>query len=492
MDNLSIMDLPTVAELCRALPDDLVPAQGFTAPTTPVTAVHVSELPDPTAYLSGGELLLTTGLSLPGSSLGCDGYVSRLRDAGVSALGIGLGPSLATIPDQLAASCSKYGICLLVVPPRSAFLTVTTTYWTARSRSTQQQLSDAITAHRALVNAVVSADPVAETLKSLSGAIGAWVGLLDPTGEVHHVYPSGRAAEAMTLAEQITDLRGAGIHSSATFPSGEEVVAVFPMPLEDRVIGYIAVGSASPLTSTERRLVLTASALLSMDSVQTQRADAGDQAQLQAISALLDMGFVDAAHRLASRLRLPDFEDSVRILAVRSTRHAEVVAAVRRWSPAAIPARPIDDQSWFIVPSDAGALGPLRSRLLAIDPKAAAALSDAVPVASVHDVRLGLLAAAQRAPGGTIVPPRSREVDTDALREGVHRVLAHTRSDLTSALVEYLRHRGQWDPAARELGVHRNTLRHRIARCRELLGDDPDDPDVAAELWQYLRGNGLA
>ena len=486
------MDLPTVAELCAVLPADLVSADGFAAPTTTVSAVHVSELSDPTAYLSGGELLLTTGLSLPDSAMGCDRYISRLRGAGVSALGLGLGPSLTAIPVHLAESCSKYGMCLLVVPPESAFLTVTKTYWAARSRSTQQQLSDAITAHRSLVNAVVSSNPVAETLKTLSGAIGAWVATLDPTGEVQHVFPSGRVVDAMALAHQIHDLRVAGIHSAATFPSGDEVVAVFPLPLEERVVGYIAVGSSTRLTSTDRRLVLTASALLSLDSVQRQRADAGAQSQLQAIATLLDMGFVEPAHRLASRLRLPDFGDSARVLAVRSSRPADVVTAVYRWNRASIPAPSEGDRSWFVVPAAQSEARSLASLLHDVDPHAAAALSDIVSMATVHDVRVGLLASIAEVPDGTVVSPRRRELGSDAVREGIRRVLEYTRADLAPALVTYLRHRGQWDPAARELGVHRNTLRHRIARCRELLGVDLDDPDVAAELWLYLRSNGLA
>lgn len=486
------MDLPTVADLCAALPQDLLLADGVSAPKTPVSAVHVSELSDPSAYLSGGELLLTTGLSLPDSAMGCDRYVSRLLAVGVSALGLGLGPMIVDVPQNLADSCGKLGLCLLIVPPESAFLTITKTYWTTRSRSTQQQLSDAITAHRSLVNAVVSSNPVAETLKSLSGAIGAWVATLDPTGQVQHVYPSGRVADAMAVADQIKDLRVAGIHSAATFPSGDEVVAVFPLPLEERVVGYIAVGSSSRLTSTDRRLVLTASALLSLNSVQRQRADAGAQSQLQAIATLLDMGFTEAAHRLSSRLRLPDFGDSARVLAVRSSRPADVVTAVLQWNRAAIPAPPEGNSSWFVLPATQGDVDTLVPLLLDVDPRAAATLSDVVSATNLHEIRVGLLSSIAAAPDGTVLSPHRSAIGSDAVRNGIGRVLDYTRADLTPALVAYLRHRGQWDPAARDLGVHRNTLRHRIARCRELLGADLDDPDVAAEVWLYLRSNGLA
>ena len=46
--------------------------------------------------------------------------------------------------------------------------------------------------------------------------------------------------------------------------------------------------------------------------------------------------------------------------------------------------------------------------------------------------------------------------------------------------------------AAADLGVHRNTLRNRIATATRVLGADLDDPDVAAHLWLALRASGLA
>ncbi|MDP9227911.1 MAG: PucR family transcriptional regulator ligand-binding domain-containing protein, partial [Actinomycetota bacterium] len=39
-------------------------AAGEDAAEAPVRWVHISELPDPTPWLSGGELILTTGLQL--------------------------------------------------------------------------------------------------------------------------------------------------------------------------------------------------------------------------------------------------------------------------------------------------------------------------------------------------------------------------------------------------------------------------------------------
>jgi purine catabolism regulator len=484
------VELPSVRALCATIPDALFPADGFRPPALEVSAVHVSELMDPTAYLTGGELLLTTGLSLPDNDIGCERYVSRLRAVGVSALGLGLGPHLSSVPQALSDACAKHDLCLLVVPPAAAFLTVTKAYWTARSRSTQQELTDAISAHRSLVDAMASPDPVGETLKALSRAIGAWVARLDAAASVEHVFPTARVTDALAAAEQITALRVVGTHSSATFPSGDDVVAVFPMLLEDRVVGYIATGSSGPLGVTARRLVLTAGALLSLDSVQRQRSDAALHASMQAVSSLLDMGFVEQARRLASRVGLAAPGDSVRLLVVQSSRSADVTEAVHTWTPAAFPAPPEDGHVWFVLPARTPDVARLRDLLQAADPTATAALSDAIGPATVHRVRVGLGERIRDLPPGistAVTPP----TDTDRLHDGVRRVLDHRRADLTGTLVAYLRHRGQWDATARALGVHRNTVRHRMGTVHDLLGADVDDPDVSAPVWLYLRDNGL-
>ncbi|MYW42510.1 helix-turn-helix domain-containing protein, partial [Streptomyces sp. SID161] len=58
---------------------------------------------------------------------------------------------------------------------------------------------------------------------------------------------------------------------------------------------------------------------------------------------------------------------------------------------------------------------------------------------------------------------------------------------LTETLRTWLSLHGSWDRTAVALGVHRNTVRQRIARCTGLLAADLDDPDVRMELWFALR-----
>lgn len=58
---------------------------------------------------------------------------------------------------------------------------------------------------------------------------------------------------------------------------------------------------------------------------------------------------------------------------------------------------------------------------------------------------------------------------------------------LRTTLSNWLSLHGSWDRTATALGVHRNTVRQRIARCAALLGADLDDMDVRTELWLALR-----
>jgi purine catabolism regulator len=61
------------------------------------------------------------------------------------------------------------------------------------------------------------------------------------------------------------------------------------------------------------------------------------------------------------------------------------------------------------------------------------------------------------------------------------------RGELVVSLRGWLEHHGHWDLAAARLGVHRHTLRNRMARVEELLGRSLDSPGVRAELWLALQ-----
>ncbi len=64
---------------------------------------------------------------------------------------------------------------------------------------------------------------------------------------------------------------------------------------------------------------------------------------------------------------------------------------------------------------------------------------------------------------------------------------ASTRANLVATLRAWLRTPGQRKTVATELGVHPQTVRYRMARLRELFGEQLDDPDGRFELALALR-----
>ena len=80
---------------------------------------------------------------------------------------------------------------------------------------------------------------------------------------------------------------------------------------------------------------------------------------------------------------------------------------------------------------------------------------------------------------------------TEALRAHLLAPLAEetpaSRERLLETLAAWLRHQGRRAAIAEELHVHPQTVRYRVARLRELLGPDLDDPDRRFALELALR-----
>jgi PucR C-terminal helix-turn-helix domain len=65
-----------------------------------------------------------------------------------------------------------------------------------------------------------------------------------------------------------------------------------------------------------------------------------------------------------------------------------------------------------------------------------------------------------------------------------------SRERMRATALAHVRHNGNAVAMAAELHVHPQTARYRIARLRELLGDQLDDPDARFELELALRAGG--
>jgi DNA-binding PucR family transcriptional regulator len=484
--------LPTLASLSRTLGKDLYPADGVAVPETPVTAVHISELVDPTLYVSGGELLLTTGLTLPTSRTAWEAYVSRLKSIGIAALGIGLGPRYSEPPEGLVEACKAAGLTLLIVPAPTPFLTISKTYWTARARSSEQHLQDAVAAHRALIDAAASPDPAAEVLRRLARAVDGWAASLTSTGKLDQIHPAGLVEEAEALQSEVERLEVAGVHSAASFVARGRYVAIFPLSVEETVVGYLAVGTTEHMSAMRRQVVLTAAALLSIDSIHRQRAAPAREAAARCVARLVDLGHIEAARQLAALEGLPMLQREGRVLLVHARETEKVIRAVEAWSADALAVAITRAESWYLLPAGHPRLADLSRSLSKADRSASAVVSELVRLEDVGTTRSRLGDRLRRLSRGELALEEFPLGDARLIATRLDDFLEDQSKEVIAAVAAYLCHRGQWAQASRDLGVHRNTLRYRLSRAREALGVDIDDPDAAARLWLLMRERGVA
>jgi purine catabolism regulator len=99
-------------------------ASGHESAGASVRWVHSTELPDPTPWLRGGELLLTTGIQLKGPKMQRE-LIERLADHEIAGLGFGTGFTHKRLPAALVTAARKRSFPLFEVPYELPFIAIT-------------------------------------------------------------------------------------------------------------------------------------------------------------------------------------------------------------------------------------------------------------------------------------------------------------------------------------------------------------------------------
>ncbi|GAB95664.1 putative CdaR family transcriptional regulator, partial [Kineosphaera limosa NBRC 100340] len=292
----------TLQDLVAGLPDDLLPTGPLPTAVTRVTGVHVSELLDPTPFLVGGELLLTTGLSLTTHLTRLVDYVTRLRGAGVVALGFGVGPVHAALPPPLQAACERAGLPLLVVPTRSRFQTVVAAFWQREREAERQDLHGALGSTHALVRAATQGPgdrgrTRARVVRALATGVGGWAAHLDADGRAGTAWPMTARPMARRAGEYVQRLRSAAV-AGATFPLDHDDVLL--QPIAGAEGGYLACGCTRPIPQRMRHLTLAACAVLDLHASRLAPHVALQEALPSVLGQLVVLGHAGAARDVAA------------------------------------------------------------------------------------------------------------------------------------------------------------------------------------------------
>ena len=112
----------TVDSLTRELGLELACGHGHGR--THVRWVHSTELADPTPWLKGGELLLTTGIQLEGPATQRE-LITRLAEKQIAGLGFGTGFAHKRLPPALLGAARNLDFPLFEVPYELPFIAIT-------------------------------------------------------------------------------------------------------------------------------------------------------------------------------------------------------------------------------------------------------------------------------------------------------------------------------------------------------------------------------
>ena len=491
---------------------------GEEASTRPVRWVHSSELEDPTAWLKGGELILTTGMGIGDTAATQRAYVRRLIDAGVAGLGFGLGFGHDKTPRAIVTEAAKRDFPVFEVPYPVPFIAITEAVFTRLVAEQYDTLQRAVDAEHVLTRAVLDGDGVEGVARSLADVVRGWAMLLD----LHGIALAATDPEAAIRRERIWEEIRASRPNASTFSltmldEGYHVW-VQPVGAQGRVEAFLVVGTTDQPTPLDR---IVAGHALSLFAIELAKSRAVAEAERR-----LQGDFFDELIRgemtpeeIARGLARFGFAREDRVVAVA----IEPIDAAVGSSELALAAT--DHRSrldgGFLVSAHADGISLL---LPATDDLDLADLSKALGQRVDGDLRAGS--------GGAVTPEeigRSlREAryalqvcrlegwqhagfeqlgtyrlllsmtEPDALRAFADALLApldaydtEHNGELASSLQAFLQHNARWETAAAQLYVHRHTLRYRMRKVEELTGRDLGNSFDRMEFWLALRARDL-
>jgi hypothetical protein len=458
----------------------------------PVRWAHVSELRDPAPYLLGAELLLTAGVNLPRQQQEVDQYVRGLRRAEVTALGFGLTPSVhETLPESLRRACAQHGLPLLVVPPRTPFLAISRAVSIALTERSQHEQRRITTARETLTRA--AGGGLGELTEALASQLRGWVALVGASDVLAaaHDAPSPLPAEVRDLMATVR--AGTGIRSASTeLPGGEHVVVqpVYPQATESHLV---VTGRQARFDGADQAILAVGASLLGL----VGRAGS-DAAQLGAAATGLLLGRV-AADGVAQELLGTDV---CRLVAgVPYHRGPDEMASRPDWLRARLDTPLVEvvagTRFLAITGSDPEqvTLEDLRAHgwlAVAASPVPAARLADAVSETDLLLDRARVLgrpvvAGSDALDFDTLLTPGAARRFATRTLQPLYALDRAGERQLVVTLRTWLANHGSWEATAAALGVHRNSVRHRIAQVERALNADLSDPETRMRLWFSLR-----
>jgi purine catabolism regulator len=484
--------------------------------TVDVLWAHGSDLDDPTPFLGPGQLLLTTGRQFSGAAPQLvDDYVTRLLAAGVVALGFGTDVVRSGTPPELVRACRNQGLPLVEVPYLTPFIAISRWVADAQAADTRARLDWALESQRVISLATLGNGGLTSAVAKAAERLDCAIAVFDPDAEVIVSTPSGAsvsppgAAGPATPQERFDDLvpevkrlLRAGRRSRSDVDVSDHAI-VQTLGGAGRIRGVLVARRPIPFDRTDLSVLTTLTALAEVSLEQGQVVRTSLRSLAEQLFELLRDGQVAVVRRATASIPVSLPEERFRVVSIdvdqappglvdhlerRAFATASGVFLVHRAGRLVLL---VDERRWESV------------RRMLNAREARAGVSETVGWPTL-DLGLGQSARALEAAGpdevgdfAELTTPRFLGLfDAGAVanvaRVRLDDVLARPDGDeLLAQAAVWLRHNGQWDPAARELGLHRHSLKARVAILGATLDLDLEAFADRAELWALLAAAGV-
>jgi len=525
----------TVRELLADVDVTLLAGEGHL--DVPVRWVHISELADPTPWLSGGELLLTTGIGLDSAKRQRD-YIATLADHGLSGMGLGTGFTHDKVPKALVEAARGRDFPLFEVPYELPFIALTEKAFTRLVNEQYALLQRSIAAQERLQRIVLSERGLDAIVGALATLVGGPALVFDGRGELQAIRTFRRELDdevVAALGEELRERarRGDGRGFVPAHPELAPRALALPVGGADSAersvpqAWLVAAKDSGGLAEIDRLILHQAVTVVALELLRRRVADSTERRLAGDVLSAAIAGELEGIE-LARRLEPFGLGGQVAALVVTPPERATLEAcegalaeALRGEAVSALIA-PEGPNLVALLPSfDDDELFELAERAVAraggqLGARPPAGVGRAVPAGrareTYHEARCALEARELGAPNGngashggvaTYRDLGSFQLllslqDTDALALFCESLLGpiesgegHYGGELMRSLEAFIECNGQWEAAARRLYCHRHTLRYRIRKVEELTGRDLGSARDRIEFWLALRGREI-
>lgn len=510
-----------------------------------IGCVDILEVPDPSLWLRENELLITTCYAVRNDPEGQLNIIRAMARAGSAALAVKFGRFVGQPPPEMIKLANELNIPLLDVPDGVSFLDITHPLMTAIINRQAEKLAYSEKVHRQLTQLALQQDGLLPVAVDLAQLLGRAVMIVSDRYEAIATSAANSAAqsgEILTLLQQSPNARRLNVSGAGWL--------VFPVDVQQRRYGYILVScddESDSLTDMQYVAVEHAATVVALQLVREEAVrEARHSYKRDFLEDLIAGAVTDPEMALARGkaigLRLDEpyyimvadidgftavltkMQQQYELLArqIKSDLLRLVEQAAATWKRRAMVVGR-SDSVVIVLPAGKNPLsGRIRQQLAALAEDIQERVRRRWPdlTLTIGVSRLGnnlsdfsghynhvrdMIRMVRRLYGrGRVVfwddmeiygllasVGRPLEQFYQGILGAVDRPDVKNRQELLETLEVYLECQGNIVEAAERLYIHRNTLRYRLERLKELLGRGWDNPDYRFTLWMALKVRNL-